>query len=499
MHVLFSFRKALQMLIRDAKIVHTPIWKHQPRKTDKGYTNMNMRTKNLTENNTFYSQIFKLVLPIIIQNLLSAAVSSADVVMLNYVGQSSISAVSLASQYASVLFMVFYGLGTGATMLCAQYYGKGDMHAIQIIEGIALRFSLIISLIFAGTALLIPDKMMLLFTNDPELIQIGSSYLRFMSISYLCWGITEVYLAVLRSIGRVMISTAMNILAFSLNVLLNAVFIFGLFGAPRLGAMGVALATSLSRLIELAACFIVSFRTKDIKLDFRYLFIKNKLLFQDFVKLSLPALGNDVSWSVAFSMYSVIIGHLGTDAVAANSFVVVVRNFGTILCFGLASAGGILLGKIIGENKMEEALDGAKKLIKLTVITGIIGGLIVLAATPFVLKYAQLTDQSMHYLKYMLLINTYYVLGCAVNTALIAGVFRAGGDSRFGFICDTIDMWCYAVPIGFISAFVLKLPVLWVYFILCTDEFVKWPWVIKHYRSNKWLHNITRNDLYTES
>ena len=285
---------------------------------------MNMRTKNLTENNTFYSQIFKLVLPIIIQNLLSAAVSSADVVMLNYVGQSSISAVSLASQYASVLFMVFYGLGTGATMLCAQYYGKGDMHAIQIIEGIALRFSLIISLIFAGTALLIPDKMMLLFTNDPELIQIGSSYLRFMSISYLCWGITEVYLAVLRSIGRVMISTAMNILAFSLNVLLNAVFIFGLFGAPRLGAMGVALATSLSRLIELAACFIVSFRTKDIKLDFRYLFIKNKLLFQDFVKLSLPALGNDVSWSVAFSMYSVIIGHLGTDAVAANSFVVVV-------------------------------------------------------------------------------------------------------------------------------------------------------------------------------
>ena len=342
---------------------------------------MNMRTKNLTENNTFYSQIFKLVLPIIIQNLLSAAVSSADVVMLNYVGQSSISAVSLASQYASVLFMVFYGLGTGATMLCAQYYGKGDMHAIQIIEGIALRFSLIISLIFAGTALLIPDKMMLLFTNDPELIQIGSSYLRFMSISYLCWGITEVYLAVLRSIGRVMISTAMNILAFSLNVLLNAVFIFGLFGAPRLGAMGVALATSLSRLIELAACFIVSFRTKDIKLDFRYLFIKNKLLFQDFVKLSLPALGNDVSWSVAFSMYSVIIGHLGTDAVAANSFVVVVRNFGTILCFGLASAGGILLGKIIGENKMEEALDGAKKLMKLTVITGIIGGLIVLAAT----------------------------------------------------------------------------------------------------------------------
>jgi len=450
------------------------------------------------KNDRFYSQIFKLVLPIIIQNLLSAAVSSADVVMLNYVGQSSISAVSLASNYASVLFMVFYGLGTGATILCAQYYGKKDMKAIQTVEGIALRFSLVISLCFAGLAAFAPEAMMRFFTNDSELIAIGASYLRFMSISYLCWGITEVYLAVLRSIGKVMISTAMNVLAFSLNIFLNAVFIFGLFGAPRLGAMGVALATSLSRLIELAACLVVSFFSKDIKLDFKYLFVKNKMLFSDFIRLSLPALGNDIIWSVGFSMYSVILGHLGTDAVAANSLVVVVRNFGTILCFGMASAGGILLGNIIGENKPEEAREGARKLMKLTVITGAVGGLIILAATPFVLSYASLSEQAMSYLKYMLLINTYYVMGAAVNTTLIAGVFRAGGDSRFGFICDTIDMWCYAVPLGFLAAFVLRLPVMWVYFLLCTDEFVKWPWVIGHYKSGKWLNNITRDDLFQD-
>lgn len=452
----------------------------------------------MLKKDTFYSQIIKLVLPIVIQNLLSAAVSSADVMMLNYVGQSSISAVSLASQYANVLFMVFYGLGTGATMLCAQYYGKGDMHAIQIVEGIALRFSLGFSILFSGAALLFPEEMMLLFTNDGELIAIGASYLRWMSVSYLCWGITEVYLAVLRSIGRVMVSTLLNMLAFSLNVLLNAVFIFGLFGAPRLGAMGVAISTSLSRLVELAACLVVSALNKNAKLNFRYLFIKNKLLFSDFVKLSLPALANDIAWGVAFSMYSVIIGHLGTDAVAANSFVVVVRNFGTILCFGTANAGGILLGKIIGGNNLDEAKEGGKKLMKLTVITGALGGFIILAAMPLVLKYADLTETAMHYLKYMLLINTYYVMGAAVNTTLIAGVFRAGGDSRFGFVCDAIDMWCYAVPLGFLAAFVLKLPVMWVYFLLCTDEFVKWPWVIRHYRSGKWLNNITRDNLYTE-
>ncbi len=446
----------------------------------------------------FYPQIMRLVIPIIIQNLLSASVNSADVVMLNYVGQSSISAVSLAANYAGVLFMVYYGLGTGASMLSAQYWGKKDLQAIRLVEGIALRFSIVISLCFSAFALFAPELMMKLFTNDAELIAIGAGYLRVMSLTYFCWGIIEIYLSVLRSIGRVTVSMVLNVLAFSLNILLNAVFIFGLFGAPKLGATGVAIATATSRVVELIGCILVSLFSKDLKLKLSYMFIRNKTLFKDFLKLSLPALGNDVSWSVAFSMYSVILGHLGTDAVAANSLVTVVRNFGTVLCFGTASAGGILLGNVMGENDMERAKVYASKILKLTIITGAIGGVLILAVTPFVLHFADLSDTAMHYLKYMLFINSYYVMGAAVNTTLIAGVFRAGGDSRFGLICDTVDMWCYAVPLGFIAAFVLKLPVLVVYFLLCTDEFVKWPWVIKHYLSKKWLKNITRDNLFTE-
>ena len=313
-----------------------------------------------TKEQGFYSQIFKLVLPIVIQNLLSAAVNSADVVMLNYVGQSAISAVSLASNYANVLFMVYYGLGTGATLLCAQYFGKGNMRAIQTVEGIALRFSVIISVVVAGIAFTMPQMMMRLFTDNAELIRIGASYLRVMGVTYLCWGITEIYLAVLRSLGRVTISMAMNMMAFALNVFFNACFIFGLFGFPKLGATGVAIATAMSRVIELIGCVIVSIMSKDIKLDLRYMFIRNKMLFSDFVKLSLPALGNDLSWGVAFSMYSVILGHLGSDAVAANSLVVVVRNIGTVLCFGVASAGGILLGNVMGEGNLEKAKEYAK-------------------------------------------------------------------------------------------------------------------------------------------
>lgn len=444
----------------------------------------------------FYRQMFKLAIPIIIQNLLSAAANSSDVIMLNYVGQSAISAVSLAANYSNILFMVYYGLGTGASLLCAQYFGKKNMQAIHAVEGIALRFSLAISVLVALAAFTMPQRMLLLFTSDQELIAIGSSYIRIMGITYLCWGVTEIYLAILRSIGRVTISMTLNMLAFGLNILLNAVFIFGLFGAPKLGVTGVAIATASSRLIQLVACVIVSLLSKDVKLNPAYMFIRSKTLLNDFIHLSLPALGNDLSWSVAFSMYSVILGHLGTEAVAANSLVTVVRNVGSVFCFAIASAGTILLGRVMGQEELEKSKSYASRMLKMTVVAGAVGGVIVLAVTPFVLRFAFLNDTAMHYLKYMLLINSYYIMGSAVNTALIAGVFRAGGDTKFGLICDTIDMWVYAVPLGFFAAFVLKLPVLWVYFLLCTDEFVKWPWVIRHYRKGEWAKNITREDIF---
>ena len=444
----------------------------------------------------FYRQMFKLAIPIIIQNLLSAAVNSSDVIMLNYVGQSAFSAVSLAANYSNILFMVYYGLGTGASLLCAQYFGKKNMQAIHAVEGIALRFSLAISVLVALAAFTMPQRMLLLFTSDQELIAIGSSYIRIMGITYLCWGVTEIYLAILRSIGRVTISMTLNMLAFGLNILLNAVFIFGLFGAPKLGVTGVAIATASSRLIQLVACVIVSLLSKDVKLNPAYMFIRSKTLLNDFIHLSLPALGNDLSWSVAFSMYSVILGHLGTEAVAANSLVTVVRNVGSVFCFAIASAGTILLGRVMGQEELEKSKSYASRMLKMTVVAGAVGGVIVLAVTPFVLRFAFLNDTAMHYLKYMLLINSYYIMGSAVNTALIAGVFRAGGDTKFGLICDTIDMWVYAVPLGFFAAFVVKLPVLWVYFLLCTDEFVKWPWVIHHYRKGEWAKNITREDIF---
>lgn len=440
-----------------------------------------------------YAYILGLTLPLVIQNLFNAAVSSADVLMLNSVGQEAISAVSLATQYSNILQNIFMGLGSGVAMLSAQYWGKQDLKSIEKVQGIGFRFSLITTLAFALPSLFVPELMIQLYTNDTMLIHLGASYLRVVGISHLFWGISETYFYTMRSIERVKICTAVNIFTLLLNISLNAIFIYGFFGAPKLGVVGVAIATAVSRTIQFGICLVISHYSKDIKLRLSAIFEKNTLLLQDFVRLSLPALVNSLVWSIAFSMYTAIMGHLNSDVVAANSVVSVVRNFGTVFCYAVAGSSGIYIGKDIGAGKMEAAKTNSKRAMVLMVATGLFGGFVIFLITPFALQVAALSDAAMRYLKIMLYINCFYIMGTAVNGTMIAGIFRAGGDSKFGMICDFFDMWCYAVPLGLFAAFVLKLPPMIVYALLCTDEFVKWPWVFKHYKSGKWLNNITRD------
>lgn len=442
-----------------------------------------------------YSQISKLAFPIALQNLLSAMVNSVDVVMLNFVGQDAVAAVSLASQYSFILWCVYFGLGTGLTILGAQYYGKKDYKAIEAVEGIALRFILIVGILFFTGTFFFPKLLMSWFSNDRKLIDLGSVYMRIVSFSYLFSTVVEVYFGTLKSVSRVKESTIVNVSANILNIVLNAAFIFGWFGIPKLGTAGVALATSISCFMKFIVVLVISARSRDVKIKLSMIFIRNKVLFQDFFRLSLPALMNDVLWGLAFSVYTGIMGHLNSDAVAAFSFVAIVRNFGQVLCFGVANGGGLFLGKVLGENNLEDGKTVANCLVKLTVLTGAIGGVIIFMASPFVLSFASLNEQAYGFLKKMLFINCFYVMGSAVNTTFICGIFRSGGDSKFGLICDTINMWGYAVPLGLLSAFVLKLPVMAVYLLMCTDEFVKWPVVFWHYHKRGWLKNITRENV----
>lgn len=446
----------------------------------------------MNKQSSFNQEMFRLALPMVIQNLITTAVSSADVIMLGWVSQTALSAGSLASQIMFILNLVYAGISSGIGMLAAQYWGKKDTRSIEEIMGIGMKLSVPVSFLFFVLARFFPQMLMKIFTSDPELIQAGLSYLKIVGISYLLMSISQVYLCTMRSIERVVFATFTNASALLLNILLNAVLIFGLFGFPQMGITGVAWATTIARGVELLVCMADACRFPVIRFRPKLFFQHNAVLFQDFIKYSLPAFGNEVSWGLAFSMYSVIMGHLGSDMVAANAVVVVARNLGTVVCFGIANAGAIILGKSIGAGHRERVKEDASRFCRITFFSGIAGGILILCLRPVFMGMADLTETSRGYLSVMLYINGYYVLGQAMNTTLICGVFRSGGDSRWGFLCDLVDMWLFAVPLGFFSAFVLNLHPLAVYFLICLDEFVKMPFIYQHYRSYRWLNDITR-------
>lgn len=443
----------------------------------------------------FYKSLFALVIPIAIQNLLGALVNSVDILMLGYVGQDELAAVSLANQYMFILWGFFFGINSAMTLMNAQYWGKGDLRAIQAILGIALKLSFIITIIVSGGCILFPSYLMTLYTKDATLIHIGTTYLRTIGISYFLMTFSQCYLCTLRSVEKAKKSTIISTITLLTNVLLNAVFIFGLLGAPQLGVIGVAFATTISRTIELIICLIDYIKGSIFKPDLTLLLGSHRQLLADFVKYAGPALVNDLSWTLAFSTYSIILGHLNNDMVAASSVATTLRDLFTTACFGIGAGGNVILGKELGANHLEEAKKDASSLCILTFLfTAFMGALLVLFRHPLMGLFT-LTDTAYHYLDIMILISSYYIVGQAMNTLVIAGIFRSGGNTKFGMICDTITMWCISVPLGFLTAFVLKWPPMAVYFVLCLDEFWKVPVVYKYYKSYKWLNNITKDNV----
>lgn len=253
---------------------------------------------------------------------------------------------------------------------------------------------------------------------------------------------------------------------------------------------GAALATVAARVIEAVWCVLETAKKDQIKLRWKYMVHDDKVLRYDFWKYTTPVLCNEIVWGTGFSMYSVIMGHLGSDAVAANSIANIVKNLVACFSYGLGSGGGIMVGNELGAGRLEIAKEYGGRLCKLSVICGAITGLVLLSLSPLVLAVTDLSPQADEYLKWMLVMCTYYMIGCAVNGTTIAGIFCAGGDGKFGLLCDTVTMWCIVVPLGFISAFVLHLPVLATYFIMNLDEMLKMPAVYVHYKKYKWVKDL---------
>ena len=446
-----------------------------------------------SESKSFYKSLLFVVGPLALQNLISALVNSVDIFMLGSVGQTAIASSSLANQVTFILFMVTTGLSSGLVMLAAQYWGKQDIVSIQTLSGIAFRISASVGLVVAFASFFIPSQIMRFFTDDPNMISVGASYLRAVSFSFLFMSVSQIFHAAFKSVEKVLFVTVLTFVSLGTNVILNGCFLYGWLGFPKMGIVGVGIATSIARFIEMLICIIYGILQKKFGIGLHLVFRKNPLLTKDFFKYSLPAVGNELVWGLAFSMYSVILGRLGEDIVAADSVVNVVRRLGTVLVFGTAYGGAIVLGKYMGAGNLDVAERNSSRLAKVTLATGIFGAILVLCLNPVLPMIADLNETASRYRTLLLLINSYSIIGCAVNTGLICGIFRAGGDSKFGFITDAISMWLVSLPLGLLAAFVFKLSPVWVYFVLYLDEFEKMPIVIVHYFRKTWLKNITRD------
>lgn len=441
----------------------------------------------------FYKTIIGLVVPMALQNLINVGVTAADVVMLGAVGETALSGAFLAGQVQYIMTLFLFGLTSGATVLTAQYWGKGDRETIEKILGMTVKAAVLVTVLFTAAAFAAPSLLMRIFTSDPAVIAEGVKYLRIVAFTYIMIGVTQAYLYVMRSVERVVVATVVYLCSLLCNIVMNSVFIFGLFGLPAMGVSGAALGTLCARTLEviLTAGYARIFNN-EIKLRPKYILHIDKALFRDFMTYALPVVANEIMWGMGTAANTAILGHLGSAAVAANSVAQVARQLATVVSFGLSSAAAICLGKTIGEKKPEYARAYAKRFILLSLFMGIMGGLMILAVSGPVAAVLSLTDTAKSYLRIMFFVMSYFVVAQAFNTTMVVGIFRSGGDTRFGLIMDVSTMWGCSILLGVIAAFVLKLSVPVIYVILMSDEIIKIPITMWRYRSYKWLKDVTR-------
>ncbi|MGN0405277.1 MAG: MATE family efflux transporter [Bariatricus sp.] len=448
--------------------------------------------EKIYQDKTFWSKLWKLAAPIAFQSLMLAAVAAADALMLGRVTQDSMSAVSLATQIQFIQNMTLTAVVSTIVILGAQYWGKNDRKSVNDIFCIGLRSSVVVSMIFFIGCVFFPRYLMLIFTNEEVLITIGIRYLKVAGWSYLITGVSQCYLAIMKVSEHALQTAIVSSGAVVINIILNAVFIFGLFGAPALEVQGAALATLISRIIELVWVVGYSYRKGYMHPDWSRMFKRNRLLSGDFWKCALPLLGASLFWGVGFTSYSAFMGHLGTDATAANSIAAVVRDLVCCLCNGLASGGGILVGNELGAGHLDRGKYYGDRLVKIAFLTGFLSTAIMLAVTPFVTRLVKMTEQAEKYLIGMMIIMAFYMIGRTVNTIIINGIFAAGGDTIFDMYSLAICMWGIAIPLAAAGTFFLHWPVLVVYACTCLDEVGKIPWVMYHYRKYIWVKDLTR-------
>lgn len=442
----------------------------------------------------FTKNLVNIVIPITLQYFMFSLIPVSDAVMLVALDQDAMSAVSLGAQVMFVLNLFIGSLSSGASIFAAQYWGKGETGEISKVFGYVMRLTIPVIAVFFACALFLPEGSMRIFADDANIVRHGINYLRIVSGAYIFASLSQIIAVVLKNTDHIRESMIISIIMVAMNILLNAVFIYGLLGFPRLEESGAALASDISALFSFAASLWVVRRRTDVRLTRKNLFHTPIDFRRDFSKYCAPSLANSLCWGIGFAMISVIMGHLGSDAAAANSIVAVVKDVVSCFCFALSTGGLIMIGNQLGAGNLDRAREWGSRFCRLAIGSGIAAGVLIAAASPIIVHLCDLTPTASRYLQVMLLLCIYYMVGRSINSTVISGIFTAGGDTKFGFICDTITMWAFIVPGGFLVAFVLELPVLWVFFFLNLDEIIKLPAVYIHYKKYRWVKNLVNKD-----
>ena len=452
------------------------------------------RSTELVEKKDFYKELFSLAIPIGMQNLLVALIGASDALMLGRLTQDAVSAVSLANQIAFIMSLFSGAVVGGGGALIAQYWGKGDWTMVKNLFCMLIKWAFGISFVFFALAMFAPELLMRIYTPDTALIKIGASYLRAVSLSYLFTGVTQCYYLIMKLEGKAPKSVLISVVTLITDVVLDFFLIYGFAGVPKLGANGSAYSTVVVELVARIWCIAESHRGESIRPDLQGFQWFSIDITKDLFKIALPMLGSSLAWGFGFSMHSLIMGHLGSDATAAASIASVAQELITCVCKGISVGAGIMVGKLLGQNLFDKAKEYGKKFCHISIWAGIVHMALLCILGPIVAEFFVLSETAKHYLVIMLVFSAFYVFAYSINTVIVCGIFPAGGDAGYDALSVFFASWCFALPLALLGTFVFHWPVIVVYILMCADEIVKIPWLYPRYKKYLWLNNLTREE-----
>lgn len=440
----------------------------------------------------FYHQMLKLAVPIMIQNFISSFLNLIDTVMVGKLGEPEIAAVGIANQYFLFFIMFVFGMCAGCSVFISQFWGKRDIGNIKRIIGVGLGSATLVSLAFMIIGWLAPEKIIGIFNNDPQVIQLAAGYLRIVLISYVFTGITLVYNFSFRSIGNTVQPMIISGLALLCNACFNYLFIFGKLGAPAMGVDGAALATVIARVFEAVVLVGSVYWSKSTLAasvaeltDLTPEFIKNAY------RIILPVVLNDTCWGLGVMVYAAVYGRMGTQAVAVVQICNTVSNLFMVVIFGMSSAAAVMVGNSIGAGDEALGRSYAKKFSILGVTAGVGLGLLLAVAAPLVLGLFNVSSEARREALMILYIISLVYFIRVFGMILIVGILRGGGDAKQAFLIEGFTMWFIGVPLTILGAFLFRLPVSSVYALAILEEIVKCILGVMRLKSGRWLKNVT--------